>query len=99
MVSHPKRSGSVVAASIAARHFCRYCDRPTVPPMSCSIRVRPSGDMQSPTVQAKVQANPQVQQMLKTRAAQLQHQLDQRQNAQTGKFLGTKPMMEEMTNQ
>ncbi len=55
--------------------------------------------MQSPTVQAKVKANPQVQQMLQTRAAQLQHQLDQRQNAQTGKFLGTKPMMEEMTNQ
>lgn len=53
---------------------------------------------QSPTVQAKVKENPQVQQMLTTRAKQLQHQLDQRQNAQTGKFLGTKPMMEEMQN-
>ena len=52
--------------------------------------------MQSPTVQAKVRENPQVMQMLQTRAAQLKHQLDQRQNAKTGKFLGTKPMMEEM---
>ena len=50
----------------------------------------------SPSVQAILTQNPVAQELVKTRGMQLKHQLDQQQNAQTGKFLGTKPMMEQM---
>lgn len=50
----------------------------------------------SPSVQGILRSSPVAQELVGTRAKQLQHQLDQKQNAQTGKFLGTKPMAEQM---
>ena len=53
----------------------------------------------SPSVQQILMQNPVAQELVKTRGMQLKHQLDQQQNAQTGKFLGTKPMMQQMQEQ
>jgi hypothetical protein len=49
---------------------------------------------QSPTVRGILQQNPQARQMYETRAKQHQFQLQQAENAQTGR-LGTEPMAQE----
>lgn len=51
----------------------------------------------SQTVQFLLKSNPEARALVETRAKQLKHQLDQKQNAQTGRFLGTQPMAQVMS--